>query len=123
MTRSTYCMVALTFIIFTADLVDVLGGHHSLSSRIFPGIEREGAFYMLVGAAGVAGWLRATFLRIRDIGLRNIVGYLLCTVMLACWISVLACWARLNNEGCSYLMLIMLHLPFIIIKRSGMASV
>src|SRR5256885_11082703 len=87
--RSIYWPMPLLFITSTGQTLDVLKRYHPLADEGLKRFASENATLWVCALVVLIAWLLGTFLRIRDIGVRRPLAYLLCAGVLACcaWIA------------------------------------
>jgi hypothetical protein len=115
MTRSIYGLIVLIFIGFTGQFLVVLEGYHPLADRGLLRFGSENAMLLAFAIGIFTAWLRATFLRIRDMGVQRSPAYLLCAGALAFCVGAGWIWISASHKWSPYWVLLILHAPLILI--------
>ncbi len=116
MTRSNYCFIVLVFSGYMGQLLLVLDGYHPLADQRLLRFGSENVMDSMLAISILAGWSRATFLRICDMGAQRKMAYLLCTAALVCLAVTVLLWICAGHKWNPYRVLLVFHLPIMLIK-------
>ena len=116
-------MVAVTFVGFCPEVISVLGAYRPLGWPNALRFVGENPILSVCAIGVVVGWLRATYLRIVDLGVQPTAAFVLSFGALACACLVASLNINAGRNRLLFCELLLLQLPLMLFsKRGGKAA-